>query len=191
MSSKCECCGLLCAVLRIGCFRCCQKLRGKKPDAPRPEYSVLMIGLSGAGFSVKPVQLPTAILNVKELGGGDNVRKYWQHYFEGAQGVIFVVDSTSSEEDLELAASELQTALCHPALDGLPLLVLANQEDKDGARDTEEITRILSLNVTARGRYRTVEATSCDNINKTRDILTSFVSRIAGTDGEAGDDNRL
>ncbi|XP_032226194.1 ADP-ribosylation factor-like protein 15 isoform X3 [Nematostella vectensis] len=143
------------------------------------------------GFSVKPVQLPTAILNVKELGGGDNVRKYWQHYFEGAQGVIFVVDSTSSEEDLELAASELQTALCHPALDGLPLLVLANQEDKDGARDTEEITRILSLNVTARGRYRTVEATSCDNINKTRDILTSFVSRIAGTDGEAGDDNRL
>ncbi|WP_411027423.1 ADP-ribosylation factor-like protein, partial [Salmonella sp. s54925] len=44
------------------------------------------------GFSIKALQFPDAILNVKELGG--NVEQYWGHYFGEAKGIVFVVDSS-------------------------------------------------------------------------------------------------
>ena len=52
---------------------------------------------------------------------------------------IFVVDSSSSEDDLELAASELHGALSHPSLANMPLLVLANKQDVTGCKKMEEV----------------------------------------------------
>ncbi|XP_056275850.1 ADP-ribosylation factor-like protein 15 isoform X3 [Pseudoliparis swirei] len=135
-----------------GCFRalCC-----KGPPPPRPEYDVVCIGLTGAGktsllsrlcsegnggvgpttgFSIKAVPFPNAILNVKELGGADNIKKYWSRYYQGSQGVVFVLDSASSDEDLEAARNELHSALQHPQLCTLPFLILANHQDKPAAR---------------------------------------------------------
>nr|XP_029135158.1 ADP-ribosylation factor-like protein 15 isoform X2 [Labrus bergylta] len=134
------------------CFRalCC-----KGPPPPRPEYDVVCIGLTGAGktsllsrlcseggdgivpttgFSIKAVPFPNAILNVKELGGADNIKKYWSRYYQGSQGVVFVLDSASSDEDLEAARNELHSALQHPQLCTLPFLILANHQDKPAAR---------------------------------------------------------
>ncbi|XP_061842554.1 ADP-ribosylation factor-like protein 15 isoform X3 [Nerophis lumbriciformis] len=134
------------------CFRalCC-----KGPPPPRPEYDVVCIGLMSAGktsllsrlcsegsdrivpttgFSIKAVPFPNAILNVKELGGADNIKKYWCRYYQGSQGVVFVLDSASSDEDLEAARAELHSALQHPQLCTLPFLILANHQDKPAAR---------------------------------------------------------
>ncbi|XP_059193101.1 ADP-ribosylation factor-like protein 15a isoform X1 [Centropristis striata] len=134
------------------CFRalCC-----KGPPPPRPEYDVVCIGLTGAGktsllsrlcsegsdgivpttgFSIKAVPFPNAILNVKELGGADNIKKYWSRYYQGSQGVVFVLDSASSDEDLEAARNELHSALQHPQLCTLPFLILANHQDRPAAR---------------------------------------------------------
>ncbi|KAG8131110.1 putative ADP-ribosylation factor-like protein, partial [Naja naja] len=138
------------------CFRalCC-----KGPPPPRPEYDLVCIGLSGSGktsllsqlcsenrentvsttgFSIKAVPFQNAILNVKELGGADNIRKYWSRYYQGSQGVIFVLDSASSEDDLEIARNELHSALQHPQLCTLPFLILANHQDKPAARSVQE-----------------------------------------------------
>ncbi|XP_037981654.1 ADP-ribosylation factor-like protein 15 isoform X2 [Motacilla alba alba] len=142
---------------RVVCFRalCC-----KGPPPPRPEYDLVCIGLSGSGktsllsqlcsespenivsttgFSIKAVPFQNAILNVKELGGADNIRKYWSRYYQGSQGVIFVLDSASSEDDLETARNELHSALQHPQLCTLPFLILANHQDKPAARSVQEI----------------------------------------------------
>ncbi|KAJ8339265.1 hypothetical protein SKAU_G00360510 [Synaphobranchus kaupii] len=139
------------------CFRalCC-----KGPPPPRPEYDVVCIGLTGAGktsllsrlcsegtdnivpttgFSIKAVPFQNAVLNVKELGGADAIKKYWSRYYQGSQGVIFVLDSASSEEDLELARTELHSALQHPQLCTLPFLILANHQDKPAARSVPEV----------------------------------------------------
>ncbi|XP_064901275.1 ADP-ribosylation factor-like protein 15 isoform X5 [Columba livia] len=138
------------------CFRalCC-----KGPPPPRPEYDLVCIGLTGSGktsllsqlcsetpenivsttgFSIKAVPFQNAILNVKELGGADNIRKYWSRYYQGSQGVIFVLDSASSEDDLETARNELHSALQHPQLCTLPFLILANHQDKPAARSVQE-----------------------------------------------------
>uniref|UniRef100_A0A803VDW1 ADP-ribosylation factor-like protein 15 n=1 Tax=Ficedula albicollis TaxID=59894 RepID=A0A803VDW1_FICAL len=155
-----ECIQLSFAVCRIGIYTCFRALCCKGPPPPRPEYDLVCIGLSGSGktsllsqlcsespenivsttgFSIKAVPFQNAILNVKELGGADNIRKYWSRYYQGSQGVIFVLDSASSEDDLETARNELHSALQHPQLCTLPFLILANHQDKPAARSVQEI----------------------------------------------------
>uniref|UniRef100_A0A493T4I1 ADP-ribosylation factor-like protein 15 n=1 Tax=Anas platyrhynchos platyrhynchos TaxID=8840 RepID=A0A493T4I1_ANAPP len=154
-----ECIQLSFAVCRIGIYTCFRALCCKGPPPPRPEYDLVCIGLTGSGktsllsqlcsespenivsttgFSIKAVPFQNAILNVKELGGADNIRKYWSRYYQGSQGVIFVLDSASSEDDLETARNELHSALQHPQLCTLPFLILANHQDKPAARSVQE-----------------------------------------------------
>lgn len=73
------------------------------------------------------------------LTGADHIRKYWSRYYQGSQGVIFVLDSASSEGDLEVARSELHSALQHPQLCTLPFLILASHQDKPAARSAQEV----------------------------------------------------
>ena len=53
---------------------------------------------------------------------------------------IFVVDSSGNDDDVKLAAAELQEALSDPSLKNLPLLVLANKQDVAGARSSDEVS---------------------------------------------------
>ena len=52
---------------------------------------------------------------------------------------MFVVDSSADEDDMDLAASELQGVLSHPSLKNLPVLILANKQDKQDARSADEV----------------------------------------------------
>ena len=53
---------------------------------------------------------------------------------------MFVEDSSSNDDDVDLAAAELKEALSHPSLETLPLLVLANKQDVQGARSADEVS---------------------------------------------------
>uniref|UniRef100_S4R642 ADP-ribosylation factor-like protein 15 n=1 Tax=Petromyzon marinus TaxID=7757 RepID=S4R642_PETMA len=155
-----ECVQLACAVCRIGLYSCYRVLCCKGPPPARPEFDVVCVGMTGAGkstllaqlcgesiddilptagFSIKAIPLQNVILNVKELGGGDAIRKYWSRYYQGSQGLIFVLDSAAMEDDLEVARSELHAALHHPQLCTLPFLILASHQDKLGARSQQEV----------------------------------------------------
>lgn len=72
--------------------------------------------------------------------GADSIKKYWSRYYQGSQGVVFVLDSASSDEDLEAARNELHSALQHPQLCTLPFLILANHQDKPAARTPNQVT---------------------------------------------------
>ena len=50
------------------------------------------------------------------------------------------MDSSSNDDDVNLAAAELKEALSHPSLETLPLLVLANKQDVQGARSADEVS---------------------------------------------------
>lgn len=73
--------------------------------------------------------------------GADSIKKYWSRYYQGSQGVVFILDSASTDEDLEMARTELHSALQHPQLCTLPFLILANHQDKPAARTTQEVGR--------------------------------------------------
>ncbi|XP_047236902.1 ADP-ribosylation factor-like protein 15a [Girardinichthys multiradiatus] len=190
----------LCALFQ--CFRalCC-----KGPPPPRPEYDVVCIGLTGAGktsllsrlcsegsdgivpttgFSIKAVPFPNAILNVKELGGADNIKKYWSRYYQGSQGVIFVLDSASSDEDLEAARNELHSALQHPQLCTLPFLILANHQDKPAARAPNQIKKYFELEPLARGKRWILEGSATNDMEAVKESFGQFINLLEDKETE-------
>ena len=54
--------------------------------------------------------------------------------------MIYVIDSTCDEDEMNQNRTELDKAMDNEELDGLPLLVLANQQDKLGARKPSEVS---------------------------------------------------
>ena len=87
-------------------FPCCFT----KPPPVRPEHSVICVGLSGAGkstllgllagevlpetveptvgFAMKTVFRKEAIFNIKELGGSETIRRFWDKYYSGHEALV-------------------------------------------------------------------------------------------------------
>lgn len=81
---------------------------------------------------------------VWDVGGQDKIRPLWRHYYEDAQGVIFVVDSNDAQR-LGEAKQELQSLLQEAELRDATLLVYANKQDLPGARSVAQVTEALQL----------------------------------------------
>lgn len=188
-------------------FLCFRTLCCKGPPSPRPEYDLVCIGLTGSGktsllsrlcseatdnigpttgFSIKAVPFQNAILNVKELGGADSIKKYWSRYYQGSQGVVFILDSASTDEDLEMARTELHSALQHPQLCTLPFLILANHQDKPAARTTQEIKKYFELEPLARGKSWILEGSSVDNMDAVKQSFTQLIELLEDKDQDTG-----
>lgn len=67
------------------------------------------------------------------------MRPYWNRYYSGAQGIIFVVDSTADEKSMDVAKEEFDKAINDDQLEGLPLLFLANYQDRPGAATQDQV----------------------------------------------------
>ena len=136
-----------------------QKLFGKR------DVRILLLGLDAAGKTTILYQLklgevvttiPTIGFNVEsieykkinftmwDIGGQDNIRLLWRHYYQNSQGLIFVVDSTDKER-LELAKEELQHMLAEDEMNNVVVLVLANKQDMPDAMSPSEVAEGLAL----------------------------------------------
>ena len=65
---------------------------------------------------------------------------YFNRLFSSLSSKVFVVDSSDSRH-LEEASYCLVKVLSSPFLKGLPLLILANKQDVENAKDLEEVIR--------------------------------------------------
>lgn len=129
------------------------------------EVRMLMIGLDAAGkttilyklklgevvktvptigFNVESVQYKNISFNVWDIGGQDKIRALWRHYYEGTQGIIFVVDSNDIDR-LPAAKKEIHNVLKEPELAGACLLVFANKQDLPRAASVSKLTEALGL----------------------------------------------
>ncbi|XP_060136286.1 ADP-ribosylation factor-like protein 15 isoform X3 [Zootoca vivipara] len=179
------CIQLSCAVCRIGIYTCFRALCCKGPPPPRPEYDLVCIGLTGSGKTSLLSQLCSENRdNIVSTTGADNIRKYWSRYYQGSQGVIFVLDSASSEDDLEIARNELHSALQHPQLCTLPFLILANHQDKPAARSVQEIKKYLELEPLARGKRWILKPCSLDDMEAVKDSFSLLINLLEDRDLE-------
>lgn len=96
------------------------------------------------GFNVEQVDLKNVRMTAWDLGGRGRVRALHRLYYEGANGIIFCLDSNDRERIPEVV-EELQKTLAAPELAGLPLLVYANKQDLPNALNAEEIAEKLEL----------------------------------------------
>ncbi|NXX97284.1 ARL10 protein, partial [Centropus bengalensis] len=147
------------------------RVLGSPPTHPAPSVSlqlgwrqVLVLGLDGAGKSsvlhyicsqaaredIAPTHgFNSAQLHVEgmewdllEVGGSRNLRAYWPDYLSHADVLVFVVDSVDRSR-LLTARQELHALLA--AEPRLPLVVLANKQDKTDALSTAELQEELAL----------------------------------------------
>lgn len=88
------------------------------------------------GFNITILQKGEYTLNIFELGGQENVRKFWNTYFEDTDLLVFVVDS-ADQSKLPVAAGELKNLLGDQRLSTVPILVVANKQVRPGFQSQE------------------------------------------------------
>jgi len=96
------------------------------------------------GFNVETVTRKNLSFSVWDVGGQDQIRSLWRHYFLNTQAVIFVIDSNDTVR-LKEAKDELNNVLVSPELAGAIVLVLANKQDIPNALSSAEITNGLDM----------------------------------------------
>merc|ERR1712182_94249 len=129
------------------------------------EMRILMVGLDAArkttilyklklgevvttiptiGFNVGTVEYKNISFTVWDVGGQDKIRPLWRHYYQGTQGLIFVVDSNDRDR-AEDAREELSKMLNEDEMRDAVLLVFANKQDLPNAMPAAEVTEKLGL----------------------------------------------
>ena len=97
------------------------------------------------GQNVSTVTLPDLYLKFWDVGGQHSLRGLWQSYYGSCHAIVFVVDSSDvGDADIERLSKEqeedgrlnecrlvLEDVLQHEETEGVPVLVLANKQDRE------------------------------------------------------------
>ena len=131
----------------------------------KTEMRILMVGLDAAGkttilyklklgevvttiptigFNVETVEYKNLSFTVWDVGGQDKIRPLWRHYYQGTNGLIYVIDSNDRDR-IEDAREELNKMMNEEEMRDAALLVFENKQDLPNAMTAAEITEKLAL----------------------------------------------
>merc|ERR1712032_189063 len=129
------------------------------------------------GFNVETVEYKNINFTVWDVGGQQKIRKLWRHYYQGTQGLIFVVDS-SDRDRIEDAREELSQMLSEDEMRDAILLVFANKQDLPNAMSAAEMTEKLGLHGTRNRQWfiQSACATTCDGLYEGLDWMSRTLS---------------
>ncbi|XP_070703854.1 ADP-ribosylation factor-like protein 4D [Pempheris klunzingeri] len=103
------------------------------------------------GFNMERIKVPmgnsktnTTTFQVWDVGGQDKLRPLWKSYTRRTDGLVFVVDAAETER-MEEAKVELHRITRSAENQGVPVLVLVNKQDLDGAISVQEAEKVLAL----------------------------------------------
>ncbi|KAG6965373.1 hypothetical protein JG688_00007234 [Phytophthora aleatoria] len=96
------------------------------------------------GFNVETFQYKNIEFTAWDIGGQSKLRPLWRFYYEGADAVVFVIDSADRYR-IDEAVHELHRIFEDDALRDCKLLVLANKQDHPGCMNVEELREKLAL----------------------------------------------
>merc|ERR1719210_887379 len=77
------------------------------------------------GFNVETVEYRNLNFTVWDVGDQDKIRRLWRHYYQGTNGIIYVVDSNDRDRS-DAAREELSKMLNEDEMRDAALLVFAN-----------------------------------------------------------------
>jgi len=103
--------------------------------------------------------------NTFDLGGHETARKIWKDYFPAVDGILFLVDSTAVNR-FEEVREELENVLRTPELENIPVAILGNKIDKNGAASEDELREALDLNGLSAKDSRPMELFMCSITKK-------------------------
>ena len=165
----------------------------------KEERRILMLGLDAAGkttvlyklkmgemisamptigFNVETVEYKNIKFTMWDVGGQNRIRRLWRHYYEGTQGLIFVVDSNDRHR-IEESALELEKLLKEDELANACVLVLVNKQDLPNAVSVSELIEKMGMHH-FRDRQWFVQATcavSGDGLHEGMEWLSTAIRR--------------
>lgn len=103
------------------------------------------------GFNMERIKVSTGTsktasttFQVWDVGGQEKLRPLWKSYTRRTDGLVFVVDAAETER-LEEAKVELHRITRSAENQGVPVLVLANKQDLEGAMSAAEVEKVLAI----------------------------------------------
>ena len=125
---------------------------GKTTALFRLKYGQYVNAVPTVGFNCEKVRSGGTHWLVWDVGGADRVRPLWRSYTRATDALVFVVDSSSSDERVDEARLELQRLTKSQVAECAaqnrprpPVLVLANKQDLPGAREPHQLAKALGL----------------------------------------------
>lgn len=113
-----------------GCYKCAKKseensiviLLAGLDNAGKTRTVGLLVGNAGSeaptvGFQPAELHYRNRLVHLHDVGGCDQFRRAWRHYYADAHGLIFVVDSADRGR-LHECAQVLEQVLAHPHISG-------------------------------------------------------------------------
>ena len=89
------------------------------------------------------LKIGNIILNTYDLGGHATARLIWKDYFPGVNAILFLIDAVDVNRFNE-AKIELENILKSPELINIPIAILGNKIDMNGAVSVEELKEALN-----------------------------------------------
>lgn len=176
----------------------------------KEEYSVLILGLDNAGKTtllerlkadygepgtrvvpndriaptvgqnVGHVKIANTWIKLWDLGGQESLRSLWDSYYISSHAVVFVVDSTDRER-IQECKQALDQIVSREDIEGTPILMLANKQDKEDRLEVEDIKEIfnkIAEKMSARdSRVLPISALQGTGVQEAAEWLASRVTR--------------
>merc|ERR1719476_705205 len=117
---------------------------GKTTILYKLKLGEVVITIPTIGFNVETVEYRSLSFTVWDVGGQDKIRPLWRYYYQGTNGLIFVVDSNDRDR-AEDAREELSKILNEDEMRDAALLVFAKKQDLPNAMPAAEVSEKLDL----------------------------------------------
>ena len=117
---------------------------GKTTVLYQMQFGESKVTVPTLGFNVETVVYENITFNMWDLGGQSELRPYWRCYYPKTNAIVFVIDS-SDRDRLNIVKQELFFLIKEEDLQGVPIAILANKQDIEGALSDIEISESLEL----------------------------------------------
>ena len=116
---------------------------GKTTVLYRMQFNEFVNTVPTKGFNSEKVKVSlgghrTVTFHFWDVGGQEKLRPLWKSYTRRTDGLVFVVDAAEGER-MEEAKVELHRITRSAENQGIPVLVLANKQDLNGAMSALEV----------------------------------------------------
>ena len=135
------------------------------------------------GFNVETVTpVKNLTLTIWDVGGQEKIRPLWRHYYQGTNGLIFVIDSSDVARIAE-AREELFGIMDSEEFMGVPVVVLANKQDLPAAMKASQMVDKLGLTTHKRNPWHVQEtcARTGDGLYEGLEKLVKMVKEFKKT----------
>eukprot|EP01121_Diplochlamys_sp_Union-15-3_P016201 TRINITY_DN5472_c0_g1_i3.p1 TRINITY_DN5472_c0_g1~~TRINITY_DN5472_c0_g1_i3.p1 ORF type:complete len:188 (-),score=30.32 TRINITY_DN5472_c0_g1_i3:53-616(-) len=100
--------------------------------------------ISTVGLNIGKIRVGYSVLKFWDLGGERGLRSIWNNYIKDAKAIVYVIDA-SNQEQLEDAKETFKNLMNRPELSCIPVLVIANKYDVNGAEDVNFLINHMEL----------------------------------------------